>query len=287
MHFDRSALRCRPRLGEADFLYAFAADELAERLTYTTRRFDRALYTGPMTPRVHAALARGVPQLTAQSPEAGADVDVRADVSVPFSRAFPLALSLNDLHVANDPVSALGEIRGALLPDGLFLGAAPCSGTLHELIDALVHAESQISGGAALRVAPFANVRRWGDALARAGFALPVADEVRLTVRYERLASLFLDLRAMGMRRVLDQRTPAPRRLFEAAEAYYKANHTEPDGKLRATFVFAFLSGWAPDRSQQQPARRGSATVRLEDVLKAAEGEADGTTGTGGRGGAD
>jgi hypothetical protein len=173
--------------------------------------------------------------------------------------------------VANDPVTMLGELRGTLKPDGLFLGAVPCSGTLEELADSLLQAEAALTGGAAMRVAPFGDVRRWGDGLARAGFALPVTDEFRITVRYDSLRALLADIGAMGLRGILAERTRAHRRLFEAAQEHYRAHHADADGRLRASFVFAFLSGWAPDPGQQRPARRGSANVRLADALKAIE----------------
>ncbi|MEM8664008.1 MAG: SAM-dependent methyltransferase [Pseudomonadota bacterium] len=194
--------------------------------------------------------------------------DVVCDTALPFVKSLPLAVSLNALHLANDPVRMLGELRASLRPDGLFLGAAAATGTLSELIDALLTAEAALSGGAAMRVAPFADVRTWGDALRKAGFALPVADEVSVTVRYGALSALFEDLRAMGARGVLATRVPAHKRLFVEAEAIYRERYSDPDGRIRATFRFACLSGWAPDPSQQRPAKPGSANVRLEDALK-------------------
>ncbi|MEM0908535.1 MAG: hypothetical protein AAGJ94_14300 [Pseudomonadota bacterium] len=170
--------------------------------------------------------------------------------------------------MTNDPVAALGDMRGALVPDGLFLGAVSSAGTLQELAESLLAAEAELTGGAAMRVAPTSDVRRWGDALAKAGFALPVADELRFTVRYSNLKSLLDDLHGMRARGVLATRAPAHRRLFERAEAIYRERFSDPDGRLRASFHFACLSGWAPDPSQQKPARRGSATTSLADALK-------------------
>lgn len=268
MRFDRSALASRPNLGLADFLYESAAQEIAERSGFTTRRFANALYSGPALPSVFKFLSGAAGHWTVASPQHHPGVDVVADLALPFRSRFDLAVSLNDLHLADHPVRALAEIRGALAADGLFLGAVPATGTLGELTDALVHAEASVRGGASMRVAPLADVRSWGDAVARAGFALPVADEVRLTVRYPTLGRLMDDLKHMGMRRVLAERHPAPRALFHEAEVYYRAQHADSDGRLRATFVLAYLSGWSPDPSQQKPARRGSATMSLEDALK-------------------
>ncbi len=42
----------------------------------------------------------------------------------------------------------------------------------------------------------------------------------------------------------------------------------DPDGRVRATFCVVWLSGWAPHASQQQPARRGSATVSMARILE-------------------
>lgn len=268
MLFDRTGLRARPRIAEADFLHRRLAEEIADRLTLVSRRFERALVVGPQTPSVREVWDRTGLAAIHASPAPAERPDVVFDIGAPFRRAFDLAISINELHVANDPVAALGEMRGTLAPDGLFLGAAAASGTLAELADALLHAEAELTGGAAMRVAPFGDVRRWGDGLARAGFALPVVDEVRVTVTYGSLDSLLRDLGAVGLRRILAARTPAPRRLFAEAEAHYRAHYADARGRLVASFVFAFLSGWAPDPSQQKPARRGSASVRLEDALK-------------------
>ena len=273
MLFDRAKLRHRPNLIEADFLHTMLAHEVVDRLAMVSRTFDRSLVTGPLTPALRAVWGV-LPSATFVSPAIVDRPDVVADVHLPFVRSFPLAVSLNELHLANDPVTALGELRGSLVPDGLFLGAAAASGTLTELVESLLTAEAELTGNAAMRVAPFGDVRRWGDGLARAGFALPVADEMRVTVRYASLAALLGDLGTMGLRGVLARREPAPRRLFEVAERHYRARFADPDGRLRATFAFAFLSGWAPDPTQQKAARRGSATVRLEDALRAIDGPA-------------
>jgi hypothetical protein len=40
---------------------------------------------------------------------------------------------------------------------------------------------------------------------------------------------------------------------------------------VRATFEVAWLSGWAPHQSQQQPLRPGTAKARLADALGTSE----------------
>jgi hypothetical protein len=63
-------------------------------------------------------------------------------------------------------------------------------------------------------------------------------------------------------------RTPATRALFARAAEIYAERFGDPDGRVRATFCTVWLSGWAPHASQQQPARRGSATMSLAKILE-------------------
>ena len=72
-----------------------------------------------------------------------------------------------------------------------------------------VLAEALLSG-ASPRVAPFADVRSLGTLLQRAGFALPVVDLDRVTVRYGDMFGLMRDLRAMGWTNALVARTAFP-----------------------------------------------------------------------------
>jgi hypothetical protein len=165
----------------------------------------------------------------------------------------------------------LVQIRRALRPDGLFLGCMAGAGTLAELREALLAAETELTGGASPRVAPLVDVRDAGALLQRAGFALPVADHETVTVRYDSMFSLMRDLRAMGATSSLAARSrkPARRELFMRAAEIYSARFSDPDGRVRATFSTIWLSGWAPHASQQQPARRGSATMSLAEALRA------------------
>jgi hypothetical protein len=77
------------------------------------------------------------------------------------------------------------------------------------------------------------------------------------------------DLRRMGATNVLVERRRAPLKratLLRMAEIYAQ-RFADADGRLRATFDIVWLSGWAPDVSQQQPLRPGSARTRLADAL--------------------
>ena len=81
------------------------------------------------------------------------------------------------------------------------------------------------------------------------------------------------EIRALGGGNVLMARSkaPLPRRTLLRAEEIYRARHGTPEGKVKATFQFVFMSGWGPDVSQQKPLRPGSARTRLADALKTEE----------------
>ena len=124
---------------------------------------------------------------------------VADEEALPFADAsLDLVVSALSLQSVNDLPGALVQIRRALKPDGLFLAALLGGDTLTELRESFAAAETEIEGGVSPRVAPFVDVRDLGALLQRAGFALPVTDVDRLTVRYATPFALMHDLRRMG-----------------------------------------------------------------------------------------
>ncbi|MBV9079094.1 MAG: methyltransferase domain-containing protein [Methylobacteriaceae bacterium] len=277
--FDRALVRRRLARahggrGFADFLLARAAEDLGLRLSTVARRFPLAADLGTPTGAAADALqASGqVERVVRLAPVAGgARPDAVADLeAVPLAPAsLDLATSLLALQAANDLPGALLQIRQALRPDGLFLGCLLAGDSLRELRDAFAAAESEREGGASPRVAPFAEIRSLGTLLQRAGFALPVADLEPVTVRYANPLGLLADLRAMGFANPLAERrrTFLQRGTLMRMAAIYAERYADPDGRVRATFELAWLSGWAPHESQPKPLKPGSATVRLADAL--------------------
>jgi SAM-dependent methyltransferase len=265
--FDRNLLRLRRRrarmLGPATFLVDRVAAELGERLAVVLRQFERAADLGTPTDALRRVLA--------ESGKVGTTADVVADEeALPFAAgSLDLVVSALALQFVNDLPGTLIQIRRALKPDGLLLAALISGDSLAELRQAFAQAESEVEGGVSPRVAPFADLRDLGVLLQRAGFALPVVDSDRLTVRYKTVLDLMRDLRRMGATNVLTERRRAPlrrRTLFRMAEIYAE-RFSDADGRLRATFEIAWLSGWAPHESQQKPLKPGSATARLADAL--------------------
>ncbi len=60
---------------------------------------------------------------------------------------------------------------------------------------------------------------------------------------------------------------PLTRAIVARAAQLYAERYAEPDGRIPATFEIVHLAGWAPHESQQKPAARGSAKMRLADAL--------------------
>lgn len=260
----------------ADFLMTLAVDDLADRLAAVERRFSRALVIGDPAAELAARIAAQAEEvvradLLVPGVDGGGCV-VLDDEALPFADgAFDLVVSALALQFANDLPGALIEARRVLRPDGLFLGVLVGGDSLGELRTAFVEAESRLSGGVSPRVAPMAEVRDLGGLMQRAGFALPVADQDRLTLRYASPLRLMEELKAMGAGNCLDGRRrglTAPE-LIAAAAATYAERFADPDGRVRANVTLVSLSGWAPHPSQQQPLKPGSATMRLADALKA------------------
>lgn len=284
--FDRNLHRARldraaPDFASADFLKARTAQDVVMRLETILRRFPVAVDLGARNGHFFKALSES---------DARQNIDtlIEADLSgrmlagretprvvadeerLPFGDAtLDLVVSTLSLHWTNDLVGALIQIRRALRPDGLFLGAIFGGATLTELRQCLLAAEAEVSDGAAMRVSPFADAIDAAGLLQRAGFALPVADVDRVKVRYSHPIKLLQDLRRMGETSVLLDRSRKPlsrKVLFRAMELYVE-RFAESDGKVPATFEIVSVTGWAPHDSQQKPLRPGSAKMRLADAL--------------------
>ena len=261
----------RPAAG-ADFLFRAVADDLVERLGAVKRRFALGVEIAPLPVLAPSGQVDRIIRLD-RLIETGPDV-VGDEELLPFAEAsLDLVVSALALQNVNDLPGVFAQIRRALKPDGLFLAAFPGGETLSELREAFFVAESEVSGGASPRIAPFAELRTVGALLQRTGFALPVIDQDRRIVRYASALDLMRDLRAMGAANALRERDRRPLRrdVLARAVAVYGERFADHDGRVRATFDIISVSGWVPHVSQQQPLRPGSAKARLADALRTVE----------------
>ncbi len=299
--FDRDLLRQRKRRALRDskkpgtrdggFLRDLAAADVRERLDTVERTFSQGLDVSDDNGKAAELFAASerVQAMTRLVSDPILVVEEDVDATVGTQDHLPaapnslnLVTSVLGLQWVNDLPGTLIQIRRALKPDGLFLGALIGGNSLHELRDVLAAEEDEATGGASPRVIPFVDVRDFGGLLQRAGFALPVTDVDTLTVRYGNLFVLMADLRAMGATNPLVHRSRRPwtkTRAVRAAQIYAE-RHADPDGRIRATIQILSFSGWAPSDVQQKPLRPGSAKARLADALGTSERSANDKTGS-------
>lgn len=269
--------RSRASFAQSDFLHKRVADGLVDSLMAIPRRFATVADLSPQA-GVFAAAVQASPLAERLGPIE--TVGTLAERAAPGQAALALEAGSQDLivsilglHWANDLPGALAQIRRALKPDGLFLGAMFGAGTLAELRQALTEAELSVRGGAQARVSPFADAYDAAGLLQRAGFALPVADLDTVTVRYGSVPELVRDLRAMGETNSLaGPLRPLTGAILAGVSVRYRHLSPEADGRLAARFEMIQMAGWAPHDSQQRPLKRGSATHSLADALKSVRG---------------
>ena len=277
--FDRALHRRRleraaPGFQAADFLKRRAAEDAVFRLETILRAFPAAVDLGARNGALASVLADSPARerigLLIETDLSERMLAGRAgprlvldEERLPFAPgSLDLVVSLLAMHWTNDLPGALIQIRRALRPDGLFLGAVFGGATLHELRHSLLQAEAEIRGGAGRRISPFMDPVDGAGLLQRAGLAEPVTDIDRLTVRYRHPLELLRDLRAMGETNALLDREglPLSRAVLGRAAEIYVERFALADGRVPATFEIVTLTGWAGavtgSRGDRRPAVR-------------------------------
>jgi SAM-dependent methyltransferase len=264
----------RQRLNRQSFLLRLVREEARQRLSLIEHTFERALLIGaypdkPLAPSdkvkqwvytdgAHAPLA-----------QCKAPAFICTDEALPVKPdSFDCIAHILTLHHANQIPLVLKNMHDALKPDGLLLACLFAPDTLYELKTCLLEAELKIKNGAAQRFIPLADIRTLGNLLQAARYALPVADISSVTIRYQSLQQLFNDIRQSAETQNFMRSSPLRRDVLKQAEALYHEKFSDPDGKIRATFHFAWLIGWKPHPSQPKPSKRGSGQVSLAQAVK-------------------
>ena len=257
-----------------DFLLPYIVEEINGRLLDINRDFSMTLMITPypqLTP-MFSVLERKTTHLFTAHSSALNSPDIVFDGSLlPIKKeSCDLIIILGGLHVINDLLGTLIQVRQSLKPDGWMLAAFPAGRSLYELRHAFMHAEAEYENVVYPHIHPFADLRDLGHLLQRAGFTLPVVDHNELTVYYQNPLTLLTDLRAMGETNILHERSrlPLKRAVLLQAMQWYQKLFSRDDGKVSACFDIHYLSGWAAHESQQKPLIRGSAEMRFEDALK-------------------
>lgn len=263
--FDRRLLRVRRdraanHFAAHNFLLREVAARITERLCDINRvhalTLDLGCHRGEFAAALAAKSGHGISEIIHADLSAemlassfpGAARIVADEEALPFApQSLDLIVSLLNLHWVNDLPGALVQMRRALKPGGLLLGAMLGGQSLSELRQALSQAEIELEGGLSPRVSPFADVRDAGALLQRAGFAMPVADVDNIPVSYADPMMLMRDVRGMGESNLLRARRREFLRRQTLARAceIYPQKFGSPDGRVTATFQIIYLTGWA------------------------------------------
>lgn len=291
--FDRARVaRNRDRASSDYRQYAFLkgreSNQLLERLKDSPRKFEHALdlfaHDGQASEALleskivsHVTALESSPGMINALKNKGLNSIHVEDDAMPFKPgSFDLVSSILSLHWINDLPQMLAGIKSVLKPDGLFLACLFGGGSLTELRTALIEAENEITGGISPRLSPLPGLQDMAGLLQAAGFALPVADRDRVTVRYAHPMQLLRDLKGMGEQAAFatrpDQvRQPLSRRILARMSEIYAERFSDPDGRVRATFEIIWLSGWAPAPGQPVALKPGSGKFSLAAAVKSSE----------------
>jgi SAM-dependent methyltransferase len=267
--FDKSLYRTRKQrfaaqFEQVDFLHKLAAERIYERLDSINRNFESVLIYGSADamlathPRISCAIF--------------ADMVARLHINLVYDdelsplkpNSFDAIISILHLHHSNDLAGALIQMRHALKPDGLLLCVVSGVHHLRELRECLSAAEMR-RGGLSPRISPFMDIRDAGALLQRADFKLPVIDDEYLNISYKNMFALMQELRCSGEANILFDRRKnfTPHHLFNAAAKLYQQQYADDEGRINATAHLLFLTAWKEHENQQQPAKRGSGTMKI------------------------
>jgi len=270
--FDRAA----KTYDAAAVLHTEVRDNLLERLQLTTLNPSVVLDAGAGTGHASRALKRRYPRALVLALDSSRNMLLEAARQQSWLRPFgrvcadaellPLPDGSVDLIVSNlllqwcDPDALFAEFRRVLKPRGLLSFSAFGPDTLRELRSAWGRVDSHS------HVHRFIDMHDLGDALVRSGFAAPVLDVERFTLRYLDVHKVAADLKATGAHNATAGRAKGltTARKFAAMQAAYEG--FRQDGRLPATYEVVFAHAWAPAVS----ARRGgdSTSVSLEEIKR-------------------
>ena len=259
--FDRNVLAYRRKRAAANFanynfLHQRIADELCDRLVGQSRSFKTALvlgsFGGLLANRLRAT--KGLVEHIIETDLTPAMLPKDAPAMVMDAQYLALApascdliISFWGLHHINDAVGTLIQIRQALKPNGVFIGAMAGGQTLENLRTAFLTAESELTGSAVMRVHPFADIKEFGSVMQRAQLDAPIIDSDIVTINYAEVMRLLYDLRGMGESNCLmaQHRRMLRRDVLAQAIAQLKKQSPLAD-RVSVNFEIFYLMGTRP-----------------------------------------
>ena len=169
------------------------------------------------------------------------------------SRSAAMVWSNLLLHWLDDPIPALAEAYRVLEVGGLLMFSTLGPDTLRELRAAFADGYAHTQR--------FADMHDLGDMLVGCGFADPVMDMEVITLTYDDLDAMLVDLRAAGSACAMKARRHGltGRNAWETARAAYEGMRRE--GRLPATFEVIYGHAWKAAPKQTPD---GRAIVRFD-----------------------
>ena len=241
------------RLSGDMFLLERAFEDCLERIGDMARPFPSALLIGCPSPDWPRRLGHYAGHVEVVDPGAlfaarGGGEWIEEDRHDFGLARFDLCIAVGTLDSVNDLPLTLHNIRHALRPDAPLIGAMSGGNSLPALRAALIDAD-RASGKAAARTHPRIEAPSLAGLLAAAGFAMPVVDIDRVTVRYRTLFDLVRDMRAMATTGLLVDRPPPLTKssAYQAAGAFAAAG----DGaRTEEAIELIHFIGWVPQNGQ-------------------------------------
>lgn len=229
------------RQGEQLFLAERAVEDLADRLSYIARPFNRALIIGCPQP-IADRLARAAEQVL--------HVPGFDDLARFPAESFDLILVLGQLDTADELPAMFLILHMLLAPGGMLAGVFPGNNSLPALRTAMLAADQASGGRFAPRVHPRVEASAVAGLLQQAGFNDPVIEVDRVRMRYRSLDRLIADLRGMGATNSLrSRRPPLTRQALSAARAAFASEGDE--GGTVETIELIHFTAWVPDDRQK------------------------------------
>ncbi|CEQ38574.1 SPOSA6832_00017 [Sporobolomyces salmonicolor] len=281
---DRAA-RDKQRSRLTDYVKDEVAQSMVDRLLDIKRRYPLVLDVGSgpgfLAKHLDSEITQKVVMTDASREMLYRDEDIETEV--PLERlhldeeelashfeenSHDAIMSCLSLHWINDLPGTLIQIKRTLRPDGVFIGSMFGGDTLFELRTALQLAELEREGGISPRISPMTDSQSVTSLLNRAGFALSTVDVDEIQIAYPSIYELMDDLKWMGEgNAVVNRRKRLSPETVMAAGEIYKELHGLEDGSIPATFQIMHMIGWKPSPNQPKPAKRGSGTTNLADVI--------------------
>ena len=247
--FDEELIKCRQERAKAQGFVSFLHDQvivdLKNRINEQKQEFLSIEIIGPFA----RYWGHSLPYKTYNFCE-----DTNILTIKPKSR--DLIISALYLHLVNDPIARLVQMRLGLTRQGILFAYAFGENSLYELKRSFEYAELKVLGKVSRRVNPKIDIPTFGKLLRRAGFDHCVSDKLNYTVDYSDPMNLLSDIRGMGETNAMIERSrrPLPKRVLSHAMEYYRENYKtlKKNNKYQATFDVVCLTGWSSKPGSMQ-----------------------------------